>query len=155
MASTSNSEHVELSKLKRGLAQRVERLRAELQEAETKLQAVVTTIDLLGNASRYTEAETYPEAYLREFEGLTQVQALVKIAKDNGNNRFKASQAKRLLLAAGLITSRKNASNILYSAIQRSDRFRRVAPGEYELVQKNITSSSVAIPMESLKRASS
>jgi hypothetical protein len=68
------------------------------------------------------------------FRGLTQAQALEKIAK-NGNGRFRIKDAKRILLDAGLIKTAKNANNIIYNVIQREEgKFRRISPGEYELV---------------------
>jgi hypothetical protein len=42
--------------------------------------------------------------------------------------------AKRILTGAGLVKSKKNANTILFTTIQRSERFKRVAPGEYELL---------------------
>jgi hypothetical protein len=66
-------------------------------------------------------------------QGLTQLQALVKIAKAN-NNRFKLSIAKDLLLRAGVTKSPKNANNIIFNVIKRSERFKWVAHGEYELL---------------------
>jgi hypothetical protein len=129
---TKNSKQDELDRLMSALEQRVNKLRIDLRGAEKELQAVVTTIELLNRGKVDTEAEA--NDYLREFKGLTHIEALVKFAKDNGNNRFRMSEAKRLLVAAGLIKSKKNASNIIFNDIQRSELFRRVAPGEYELM---------------------
>ena len=83
---------------------------------------------------------------------MTQVAALVKIARDNGTNRFKLQDAKKTLVDAGLIRSKKNASTILFTTIQRSGRFRRVAPGEYEVILKPV-SASPTIPAEHVKSA--
>lgn len=144
MATTTDaSKYMELEDLAKTLSQRVDRLRVQLGEAEKGLQAVTTTLELLkGGVSADhitlgeigTEMEADFKALLREFKGLTQIQALVKIAKESPNNRFRLTEARDKLISVGLIRSRKNATNIIFNAIQRSEKFKRVAPGEYELI---------------------
>jgi hypothetical protein len=141
----------ELDRLKRTLTQRVERLRKELQEAEDNFNSVARTIKLLGEEPVSSFSGIWDDTYLRGFEGLTQVQALIKLATESGKNRFKIAEAKSLLLAAGLIKSKKNASNILHNTIQRSERFKRVAVGEYELILKPVVATST-VHTENLKR---
>jgi hypothetical protein len=134
MAARNKGRYTDLENLKRRLSQRVERLKADLIDAEHELQAADLTLDLL-KRGRYVDAESAEETdstYLKEFEGLTQVQGLEKLAKDSGKNRFKLKEAVKTLTAAGLIKSQKNGRTILFTAIQRSGRFKRVAPGEYE-----------------------
>lgn len=131
IASTQSLESLE--KLKQRLTQRAERLKRELLQIEDDLISTDRTIQLLSEPE--TEASgIWPESYLREYEGLTQIQALVKFAKTNGRNRLNVPEAKKLLLAAGLISKPKNAASIIYSAIIRSERFRKVGRGEYELI---------------------
>lgn len=141
----------ELDRLKKTLAQRVERLSSELREAADNLKSVNTTINLLKEEPVTSFDGAFDEAYLKSFEGLTQLQALIKLAADSGKNKFKISEARKLLLAAGLIKSKKNASNILHNTIQRSERFKRVALGEYELILKPVVASA-AVHTENLKR---
>lgn len=150
---TKESYQEKLEALKTSLAKQVMVLRADLHTAETNLQAVVTTMNLVRGGVAETEVQA--DDYIRGFRGLTQVQALIKLAQDNGTNRFRIADAKRLLISAGLIKSKKNASNILYNAIQRSEKFERVAPGEYQLILKPVIASSGGIQMESLKRVES
>jgi hypothetical protein len=132
--STASRESLEnLENLKKRLIQRAERLKRELQQIEDDLISTDRTIHLLSQPE--TESDSiWPESYLREFESLTQIQALVKIAKTNGRNRLNVPEAKKLLLAAGLISKPKNAASIVYSAIIRSERFRKIGRGEYELI---------------------
>lgn len=68
----------------------------------------------------------------QELKGKTQMAALIAIAR-KGNGQFKANEAKRLLVQAGLISNPKNAASIVYTLIKRSERFERVAPGVYRL----------------------
>jgi hypothetical protein len=136
MANSKRESHKELESLKKHWGEEAAKLRDRLKQAEERVAALALTIQLLDN-SPSTTAEDNP--YIKEFKGMTQVAALVKIARDNGTNRFKLQDAKKLLLEAGLIRSKKNASTILFTTIQRSGRFRRVAPGEYEVITKEAT----------------
>lgn len=132
--SKKQKKHEDLESLKQALGEQAAKLHGELKAIEERLGAVTLTLQMLrggANASRENK-----DPYLREFKGLTQVQALMKIARDSGNNRFKLRDAKRILLDAGLIKTKKNANTILFTAIQRSGKFARVAPGEYEVIAK-------------------
>ena len=133
-------------------------MKAEVLETEKELQAVQTTVRLLrgfkGHSESVAETDQNERKYYKEFEGLTQVQGLIKLATDSGNNRFRMRDAKRILLGAGLIKSKKNASIILFTAIHRSGKFKRIAPGEYELILKPV-SAFVISPTESLRRVQS
>jgi len=131
---TNQSKYEELEQIRNELIERAGQLRSQLKEVETHAAAVALAIEIWKSKG----AKVTVDPYLREFKGLTQIEALVKIAKDNGNNRFRLKDAKKLLLTAGLVKSKKNASTILFTAIQRSERFKRVAPGEYELIEKPV-----------------
>ena len=148
----SSTKHHELQELKRVLQQKLDRLANELERTETELDAVQTTLKLLtkGRTRDERELSDKVEAWINELQGLTQVEALVKLAKANGN-RIKTKEAKRLLLAAGLIKSKKNAANILFTTIQRSEKFKRIAPGDYELIEKPV-SATLTLQTENLKR---
>src|SRR6266581_8253475 len=126
----NKSKYEELEQIKKELAEEAEKLRTQLKQIEGRAVAVALAIEVWKSKG----AKVAADPYLREFKGLTQVQALVKIAKDNGNNRFRLIDAKKTLLDAGLVKSKKNAATILFTAIQRSEKFKRVSPGEYELL---------------------
>jgi len=131
MATASKQD---LEGLKKRLTQRAERLRGELQQVDDDLRCASRTIELLRHGGlEGSQDEAWPEAYLREFEGMTQIQALVKMAQDSGNNTVKVSEARKLFMVAGLSKSKKNVTNILHSTLDSSEKFRKVAPGEYEL----------------------
>jgi len=123
----------ELEQLKQSLQARLDSLQVELNETKAKYQSVLTTLELLGHKKRLDLSEA-PGAEFSWLRGLTQAQALERIAKKNGG-RVKVRDAKRILLSAGLIKTPKNANNIIFNVIQRVEgKFRRIAPGEYELV---------------------
>src|SRR5260370_18065791 len=107
---TKQNKYEELEQIKKELAEEAEKLRAQLKQIEARAVAVALAIEVW--KSKGPKVATDP--YLREFKGLTQVQALVKIAKDNGNNRFRLLDAKKILVDAGLVKSKKNASTILF-----------------------------------------
>ena len=134
MASRNNSKRNKLANLKRILTQKAERLRAELQAVDKDLEHVTATMRLLHGANELDNVAKADKAYYKQFDGLTQVEALEKLASDSGKNRFKLGEAARILHQAGLVRNPKNARTILFTAIQRSGKFKRVAPGEYELL---------------------
>jgi hypothetical protein len=125
--------------LRERLETRVKNLEAQLAQAHTQLQSVVTTLNLLGHKSNEKAGET--EAYMeqvkliyppQQLKGLTHHEALERIARAN-NNRVKITDAKLVLIAAGMISTPKNAYSILSNTIGRVGKFRKVGPGEYEL----------------------
>lgn len=118
-----------MSKVKRDY-QFLHNLRKRL---EHQLEAVNTTIGLLRQQEiESEEEESYTVIPPAQVKGLTQEKALIRLAKANGG-RFKLAVARNLLLKAGLISNKKNATNIIFTVIQRSDKFERVARGEYGL----------------------
>ena len=132
------NKHVfdELEELKRKLQARMEALQLEYKETKDKYQSVVTTLGLLGFQTSVVLGTPSEGPFIPGFKGLTQAQALERLAKSNGG-RFKMRDAKRALLDAGLIKTAKNANNILYNVIQREEgKWKRVAPGEYALVDQ-------------------
>jgi len=72
------------------------------------------------------------------FEGMNHTEALVRIAKANGRNRVTIKEAKKVFIAAGLSKSKRYLASILYGTLNRSDKFRKVAPGEYELIPQPV-----------------
>ena len=128
---SNTSSKAELKRLREVLEKKVETLAEEHADAERSLRAVETTLQLLKSGF---DTEEQPDRYARSFGDITQLEALEKIARENGNNRFRVSEARRIMIAAQMIKTPRNANSILYTLIKRSDRFRRIGPGEYELL---------------------
>lgn len=130
----NNQQYKELLGLKQRLHEKVESLRAQLQESERQLESVTTTLALLGYAP-LTEIIMGPMriSETEELKSMTQIQAMVKLAERN-HGKISVKGVKRIFLSIGLIKNPKNANNIIFNAIQRSERFQRVAPGTYELI---------------------
>lgn len=134
-----------------GELQKLTELCAQLQEAadhakrraddaQRDLKAVQRAIELLrvGDVAREIEAFQSPldsKEFITELRSKkTQLHALIAMARKN-NGKLLTKDAKRLLLACGLMRPTKNANNILYNVINRSERFRHVGAGEYELIE--------------------
>ena len=64
------------------------------------------------------------------------MQALERICKSSMTGTFTVKNARRLLLKAGLIDNPKNASSVIHTVINRSERFERVRRGEYRLKEQ-------------------
>lgn len=114
------------------LLERRERLAQPLLEIDQEIQHVDGTLRSLqrNHAVSFPREEIlFPVGKLRN---LTQVQALVVIARHN-NGIVKAQEAKRLLIKAGVMRQTKNSTNIIHAVIRRSEKFetrssRRVSP---------------------------
>ena len=106
----------------------------DLEEIDRQLHAVATTLELLRKetspkvGSVASEQEILAELRTKK----TQVPALIAIARHNGGILL-TKDAKYLLQRAGLMKVTKNASNILYNVINRSERFDNIGPGKYRL----------------------
>jgi hypothetical protein len=128
----------ELENLKQRLTKQVESLNVQLAALEKQLDSVETTLVLLKQEQAFGPAsQQIGTIFPNELRGLTQLDAMIKIAKSN-NNRIKLVTAKELLLRAGVTKSRKNANNIIFNVIKRSQRFKRISPGEYELIESDV-----------------
>jgi hypothetical protein len=124
------------------LDQRQGRLHAELEDVSRKLESVSMALALLDGGPAplshrvaLTEGgQSAPSSIdVASLRGMTQVEALTKIAEHNGG-QIQTLVVKKMLLQAGLIKNPKNANNILFSVIQRSGKFERVDHGVYRLI---------------------
>lgn len=122
---TSNQAIEELTRLYEKLQAKRDRLREQLESAEREFEAVSTTMRLVGQGS--------PTVNLVNIEGMTQLQALIAIARAN-NNRVSVRTARRMMEKAGLFKNAKNASSVLFTTINRSGKFERESSGVYRLV---------------------
>jgi hypothetical protein len=128
----TNQQLDQLTALKERLTVKKTKLSEKLVEVEKHLEAVTTTLALLNRGEEKDEDITLVVPP-RELHGLTQLEALIHIAKRK-NNRVKIIEAKKLLSKAGLLNgAEKNWYNLLFTIIKRSEKFQHVGPGEYEL----------------------
>ncbi|MBA7652922.1 hypothetical protein ES703_60761 [subsurface metagenome] len=74
---------------------------------------------------------------------MTQLGAVAEIAKviGNKNGSFKLNKIKNIMVVAGFFKTPKNANNILYTIIDRSDKFEKVEPGVYKPIESKKNNS--------------
>ncbi|MGA9510548.1 MAG: hypothetical protein WBV55_18150 [Candidatus Sulfotelmatobacter sp.] len=107
----------------------------KLEVFEEDLEHLNATIHFLEKesvADRLLTPDVKAEFPIGQLRNLTQVQAVVAIAKHNGGI-VKAQDAKHLMIQAGVMRNTKNSTNIAHNVILRSGKFERIAPGEFRL----------------------
>jgi hypothetical protein len=112
-------------------------LMEEIGTLEKTLEHLNATISLLEKEStegtKFVRLLAQPAEFpIGKLRRLTQIQAVVEIAKHSGGI-VKAQDAKHLMIRAGVMRETKNSTNITHNVILRSGKFERVAPGEYRL----------------------
>jgi hypothetical protein len=151
--STNDATYTGLIALRDKLDQKHAELKRELDIVTRQLESVSTTLELLDEANSEQpnlSAELEGGSKVLDFErdrtigidvaglhGLTQIDALKKIAQHSGGTLY-LTVAKQILLKAGLISNPKNANNIVFSVVQRSGAFERLDRGLYRLINKPI-----------------
>ncbi len=107
-----------------------------LDETRQNIDAVQRALALLRERNGLPADEPIPRFSPVSFQGKTQVQALVTIA-EHSQGYIKVTEAKRILLEAGVLPRAKTAYQQVTSTLIRSRRFEKAGPGEYRLVYDN------------------
>jgi hypothetical protein len=111
-----------------------QKLVEKLAEVDKELESADVIIRLLGHKDT-KEHEEAVNVSPKELHGMTQLDALIYIARKN-KNRIKITQGARLLSAAGRLSgAKKNWYNMLVTIIKRSELFEHVGPGEFALLR--------------------
>jgi hypothetical protein len=151
MANNDQQQIDQLKALRDRLKNQETKISQRLAQIREHLKAVTLTISLMGEEP---ENEEVPAGIpIRELHGMKQVEALVYIARHNGG-RVRISDAKKLLIKAGVMKATKNAYGILYTVINRSGKFKHHGPGEYELSQDSNPEESEVVQMHKRPLAS-
>ena len=138
-----------LKNLAEATRKKIEELRTPLTQAEKDLEHMTGMIDFYSrNAPTQGtslavpgSAVTFRATISANIRGLSHKQAVVAIAKFNGGV-IKAQQAKRQMIEAGIMRNTKNSTRMVHNAIVNSDRFDRIAPGEFRLKPARIIAAS-------------
>ncbi|MFZ0418378.1 MAG: hypothetical protein WAM04_09740 [Candidatus Sulfotelmatobacter sp.] len=117
---------------RKSLLEKRERLYRPLQEVDQEIEHIDGTLRSLQRPAVTVTGTITIDFPIGKLRKLTQVQALMVIANHYGGT-FKAQEAKRLLIRAGVMRETKNSSNIIHAVIVRSEKFEKVRPGEYRL----------------------
>lgn len=139
MTSTSSLES-QVQNLLQDLKKRKEMV---LVECENRIKEIDKEIESVSITSRILRRGTpavspsQAQAYisLDKIEGKTHVAAMVEIAKSN-HGVLLPKEAKRLMVQAGLFKTPQNAAGAIYSALSRSEIFRKVEKGRYRLIEE-------------------
>jgi hypothetical protein len=126
----------EVSKLYEKLQIKRDKLKEQLADVEKEFEAVSTTLKLMGLPT--------PGMSNLSLAGKTHLEALVEIARANGNILV-VKTARRLMTRAGLFGNPKNASSVLFTAISRSGKFKPLQKGKYELVEQKDTPTQTVL----------
>jgi hypothetical protein len=127
---------------RKSLLEKRENLARPLQEVDELIEHVDATLRSIQKPAVSVTATVSIEFPIGKLRGLTQVQALTVIAKHYGGT-FKAQEAKRLLIRAGVMRETKNSTNTIHAVIRRSEKFDPVRPGEYRLKEESPKAENV------------
>jgi hypothetical protein len=117
---------------RKNLLERRDRLFKPIQELDQEIEHLDATLRSITKPAVSVVATVTVDFPIGKLRNLTQVQALTVIARHYGGT-FKAQEAKRLLIKAGVMRETKNSTNIIHAVIVRSEKFEKVKPGEYRL----------------------
>ena len=125
----SSNIHIsdEVSHLYEQLLIKRDKLKEQLNEVEKEFEAVSTTLKLMGLPT--------PGVSNLNLAGKTHLEALVEIANANGGVLI-VKTARRLMTRAGMFSTPKNASSVLFTTISRSGKFESIGKGRYKLIEQ-------------------
>jgi len=140
--------------MEKGLQEKLDRLRKPLLQVEEDLQHVLGTIAFLKRDIKPADSEDGPPEEISrlstKLKGMTQLAAVITIAKARGG-KVRTQDAKRLMIKAGIMSATKNATNMTHNVISRSNRFQRIAPGEY-MLRESEHESDESLTIRDLRR---
>ena len=127
---TMHALQAEIDTLKR----KVDRLRATLEDAEQRRDALALTLHHFQEPSPPTKRRraTTLDVEPAELQGRTLAEALIYIAEQN-DGIVPSTAARQVLTDAGVLTG-SQIGNRLWAALDSSDRFVRESKGRYRLL---------------------
>jgi hypothetical protein len=137
------------------LKARREGLKKALEQTETEIRAVETTMNLLTqNGSKPSHLTEIFAEKPYDFKGKTQKESLIEIAKRN-DGIVRVSEGKRILSAAGKLKKGRNSWGSIYTTLNRSKEFEKAGPGEFRLIpaQVNVGASDALSYSDSVSKA--
>ena len=126
----------ELKSREQGLRTKIEEMKRPLMQAEEDLRCIQGTIAFyertMPSGAPRPAGFTATITGIPDLRGMTQKRAVIAIAKANGGI-IRARDAKKLLISQSVMRETKNSTRMVHNAIIGTDRFERIAPGEYRL----------------------
>jgi hypothetical protein len=136
MDDMKNTSPKDLDDLIQQLRNQKARLAEKAEDIERRLEAALLTKGMLGLGEEPDKEDLLPAISKSELQGMTQLEAMVHIAKKN-NGKLRTTHAVKLLLRSGLMKKTKNSYTIAYTVMKRSGKFKPSGnPGEYELIEE-------------------
>ncbi|MBA7542873.1 hypothetical protein ES705_35198 [subsurface metagenome] len=142
MNSATYKTYRELLKMLNTLQIENRKILNRVDELNKEIIAVETTLQLIGYKGKEKAVlSTYGELVKklrekRKKDKMTQIEALIEIAHTIGEeNKFKIKEAKQIMINAGFFENPKNANSILYTIIERSEKFEKIEPGIYKPIE--------------------
>ena len=120
-----------LTQLKREITVKKEQLMRPIEALDRELEHITATLAFLLRSPE-PEPQQKGEFPLSKLRGLSQAQAVVVIARHNGGV-LKAQDAKRIMIAAGVMRDTQNSTNMTHNAIIQTGKFDRIGRGEFRL----------------------
>jgi hypothetical protein len=106
----------------------------ELAEVDREIDAVSITVRLLREAGKNPEpAQEIKTLIPKDLHGKSARAACIEIAKLN-SGIVRVSDARDALIAAGILSKKKNAWGIVYTTLTRADEFEKATPGSFRFV---------------------
>jgi hypothetical protein len=129
----------------KAIQEKLEKLRKPIAQLEADLQHIQGAIAFYQRSSTSNKTvieeqvivEGYAAIPVSRLKGLSHSDAAIAIAKYNGGI-VRTQEAKGLMIKAGIMSRTKNSTNMAHNAINRTDKFERIAPGEYRLKEANL-----------------
>ncbi len=144
---------IDMEKIIKGLKDERKKTLARLNEINREIKVMETASKIskkVGNVDIDETPEISPHQnlinslkYQRRRNKITQLGAVGILAEriGNGNKVFKLNEAKKIMVSAGFFKTPRNASNILYTIIDRSKKFEKIEPGIYRLLGDETTNT--------------
>jgi hypothetical protein len=128
----------ELARMYENLQAKRDRLQEQLDEVTKDFEAVAHSLKLMGAPT--------PGMSNLDLSNMTHIEALIAIAKAN-DNLLVVKTARRLMNKASLFKNPRNASSVLFTAINRSGKFKAVpdSKGKYELIDQEKPAKSLVL----------
>ena len=123
-----------LSQLKTEEAAILREVEDRLEDVRRKIAAVQTTLELLPRDAEAPKPVS-TNGWAQKLHGKTQAEALVEIAREN-DGILRVTDAKRIFIGTGISKGKpKYLSGHIYHTLERSERWERVAPGTFKLLE--------------------
>lgn len=95
-----------------------------------------------GSAELPSSRASDPGFWTRRLRGMSHMKALVRIAQESSDGLIKTTEARDILMRAGIASGKpRNVNSHIHTLLSRSDQFEWVEAGVYRLIQPTAPSA--------------